>query len=220
MVLVTGPTGSGKTNTLYSALQRVNVPETNIITAEDPVEFQLPGVNQVQMKDVDRPQLRGRPALVPAPGPQHHPGRRDPRLRDRRDRDQGGAHRPPRALDPAHQRRAVHDLPSDEHGHRAVPRRDLGQRDRGPAAGPEGLPELQGGGRDADPGAALGRLRRERGAQPQARQGARVREVRQHRVQGPRRPVRGDGHDRGHARARSCPAPRRSSCAARRSRRG
>ncbi len=51
MVLVTGPTGSGKTNTLYSALQRVNVPETNIMTAEDPVEFQLPGVNQVQMKD-------------------------------------------------------------------------------------------------------------------------------------------------------------------------
>ncbi len=51
MVLVTGPTGSGKTNTLYSALQRVNVPETNIITAEDPVEFQMTGVNQVQMKD-------------------------------------------------------------------------------------------------------------------------------------------------------------------------
>jgi type IV pilus assembly protein PilB len=51
MVLVTGPTGSGKTNTLYSALQRVNVPETNILTAEDPVEFQLGGVNQVQMKD-------------------------------------------------------------------------------------------------------------------------------------------------------------------------
>ncbi len=51
MVLVTGPTGSGKTNTLYSALQRVNVPETNIMTAEDPVEFQLSGVNQVQMKD-------------------------------------------------------------------------------------------------------------------------------------------------------------------------
>jgi type IV pilus assembly protein PilB len=51
MVLVTGPTGSGKTNTLYSALQRVNVPETNILTAEDPVEFQMAGVNQVQMKD-------------------------------------------------------------------------------------------------------------------------------------------------------------------------
>jgi type IV pilus assembly protein PilB len=51
MVLVTGPTGSGKTNTLYSALQRINTPEVNIMTAEDPVEFQLPGINQVQMKE-------------------------------------------------------------------------------------------------------------------------------------------------------------------------
>jgi type IV pilus assembly protein PilB len=51
MVLVTGPTGSGKTNTLYSALQRINTPEVNILTAEDPVEFQMGGVNQVQMKD-------------------------------------------------------------------------------------------------------------------------------------------------------------------------
>jgi len=51
MVLVTGPTGSGKTNTLYSALQRVNTSDVNILTAEDPVEFQLPGVNQVQMKE-------------------------------------------------------------------------------------------------------------------------------------------------------------------------
>ena len=51
MVLVTGPTGSGKTNTLYSALQRINTAEVNIITAEDPVEFNLPGINQVQMKE-------------------------------------------------------------------------------------------------------------------------------------------------------------------------
>jgi type IV pilus assembly protein PilB len=51
MVLVTGPTGSGKTNTLYSALAKVNSPETNIMTAEDPVEFNLPGINQVQMKE-------------------------------------------------------------------------------------------------------------------------------------------------------------------------
>jgi type IV pilus assembly protein PilB len=51
MVLVTGPTGSGKTNTLYSALSKVNSPEVNIMTAEDPVEFNLPGVNQVQMKE-------------------------------------------------------------------------------------------------------------------------------------------------------------------------
>lgn len=51
MVLVTGPTGSGKTNTLYSALSSLNTPETNIMTAEDPVEFNLPGINQVQMKE-------------------------------------------------------------------------------------------------------------------------------------------------------------------------
>jgi type IV pilus assembly protein PilB len=51
MVLVTGPTGSGKTNTLYSALQSLNTNETNIMTAEDPVEFNLVGVNQVQMKE-------------------------------------------------------------------------------------------------------------------------------------------------------------------------
>src|SRR6202521_2242790 len=51
MVLVTGPTGSGKTNTLYSSIARLNTLETNIMTAEDPVEFQLAGVNQVQMKD-------------------------------------------------------------------------------------------------------------------------------------------------------------------------
>jgi type IV pilus assembly protein PilB len=51
MVLVTGPTGSGKTNTLYSAISNLNKPDTNIMTAEDPVEFQLPGINQVQMKE-------------------------------------------------------------------------------------------------------------------------------------------------------------------------
>jgi type IV pilus assembly protein PilB len=51
MVLVTGPTGSGKTNTLYSALQSLNTVDTNIMTAEDPVEFNLLGINQVQMKE-------------------------------------------------------------------------------------------------------------------------------------------------------------------------
>jgi type IV pilus assembly protein PilB len=51
MVLVTGPTGSGKTNTLYSSIAQLNKADTNIVTAEDPVEFQLPGINQVQMKE-------------------------------------------------------------------------------------------------------------------------------------------------------------------------
>jgi len=51
IVLVTGPTGSGKTNTLYSALSALNKPDVNIMTAEDPVEFNLPGINQVQIRD-------------------------------------------------------------------------------------------------------------------------------------------------------------------------
>ena len=51
MVLVTGPTGSGKTNTLYSSISGINTPDTNIMTAEDPVEFNLAGVNQVQIRE-------------------------------------------------------------------------------------------------------------------------------------------------------------------------
>jgi len=51
IVLVTGPTGSGKTNTLYSALASLNKPDTNIMTAEDPVEFNMAGINQVQVRE-------------------------------------------------------------------------------------------------------------------------------------------------------------------------
>ena len=51
LVLVTGPTGSGKTSTLYSAISRLNTPAVNIMTAEDPVEFNLAGANQVQMRE-------------------------------------------------------------------------------------------------------------------------------------------------------------------------
>src|SRR6202163_1592450 len=51
MVLVTGPTGSGKTNTLYSSISKINTPETNIMTAEDPVEVTLAGINQVQVRE-------------------------------------------------------------------------------------------------------------------------------------------------------------------------
>ncbi len=51
MVLVTGPTGSGKTNTLYSSIAKLNTADVNIMTAEDPVEFNFAGINQVQMKE-------------------------------------------------------------------------------------------------------------------------------------------------------------------------
>ncbi len=51
MILVTGPTGSGKTTTLYSALNYLNNPDLNIMTAEDPVEYNFMGMNQVQVKE-------------------------------------------------------------------------------------------------------------------------------------------------------------------------
>ncbi|HEX6363236.1 MAG TPA: GspE/PulE family protein [Albitalea sp.] len=51
MILVTGPTGSGKTTALYAALNRINSPDRKIITVEDPVEYRLPGINQVQVHD-------------------------------------------------------------------------------------------------------------------------------------------------------------------------
>jgi type IV pilus assembly protein PilB len=51
MILVTGPTGSGKTNTLYSAIGRINSPDTNIMTVEDPVEFNINGINQIQVHE-------------------------------------------------------------------------------------------------------------------------------------------------------------------------
>ncbi|MGD8744214.1 MAG: GspE/PulE family protein, partial [Candidatus Woesebacteria bacterium] len=50
IILICGPTGSGKTTTLYSIIQRINTPKINIITLEDPVEYKIPGVNQVQVK--------------------------------------------------------------------------------------------------------------------------------------------------------------------------
>ena len=91
------------------------------MTAEDPVEFNLPGINQVQMKEqiglnfaaALRSFLRQDPNIILVG-----------EIRDFETAEiasQGGAHRPPGALHPAHQRRALHDQPPDEHGHRALP---------------------------------------------------------------------------------------------------
>ena len=51
MILVTGPTGSGKTTTLYSVLQELNNPQYNIVTVEDPIEYELSGINQVSVRN-------------------------------------------------------------------------------------------------------------------------------------------------------------------------
>ena len=144
MVLVTGPTGSGKTNTLYSSIAKINTPETNIMTAEDPVEFNLAGINQVQVRENIGLNFAAALRSFLRQDPEHHPGRRNPRLRDGGNRGQGGAHRPPRALDAPHQRRAEHDQPPDEHGHRAVSGRELGASDLRAAPRAQGLRQLQG----------------------------------------------------------------------------
>ncbi len=103
MVLVTGPTGSGKTNTLYSSISKINTPETNIMTAEDPVEFNLVGVNQVQVRENIGLNFAAALQVLPSPGPEHHPRRRNPRLRDGGNRGQGRPHRPPRAVHASHE---------------------------------------------------------------------------------------------------------------------
>ena len=82
IILVTGPTGSGKTTTLYSAMQHLNAPDVKIITLEDPVEYELPVINQGQIQAAQGFTFAARPARDPAPGPGHHPGRRDPRPGD------------------------------------------------------------------------------------------------------------------------------------------
>ena len=75
MILVTGPTGSGKTTTLYSVLQELNSPKYNIVTVEDPIEYQLTGINQVAVRPDIGLDFASRASLHPAPGPGHRDGR-------------------------------------------------------------------------------------------------------------------------------------------------
>ena len=107
-ILVTGPTGSGKSTTLYATLNILNDESKNVITVEDPVEYRLPNINQVQVNPKAGLTFAVRAPVDPAVRPRHRPGRRDPRPGDGDHRHRGGAHRPPRAHDPAHQRRGDH----------------------------------------------------------------------------------------------------------------
>ena len=75
MILVTGPTGSGKSTTLYATLNIVSRPEVNVITVEDPVEYRLPGINQVQVNDKAGLTFASRAALDPAVRPRHRADR-------------------------------------------------------------------------------------------------------------------------------------------------
>jgi type IV pilus assembly protein PilB len=116
-LLVTGPTGSGKSTTLFAALTQISRPEINIITVEDPVEYRLPGINQVQIN------VRAGLTFDPAFRPGRGDGRRDSRRRDRKDLDRGRPHRSPRALHAAHERRAERADAIERDGRRAVSHR-------------------------------------------------------------------------------------------------
>ena len=121
-ILATGPTGSGKTTTLYAALGELNTPDKTLVTVEDPVEYELEGVKQVQVHPkAGLTFATGLRALL----------RSDPDVmmvgeirdaRDGADRDRVGAHGPPRADDPARERRAARGRATRGDGHRAVPR--------------------------------------------------------------------------------------------------
>ena len=131
--LVTGPTGSGKTTTLYAALNELNRPDVKIITAEDPVEYYLPGVNQCEVKAQDRPDLRPHHPGHAAAEPQHHPGRRNPRSGDGRDRHSGVSDRTLGFQYTAHERCAQCHYTSGRYRRPAVPGGQLRARHHGAA---------------------------------------------------------------------------------------
>ena len=174
-------------------------PTRNIVTVEDPVEYRLaehqPGPDEPE----GRAHVRHRPAVDPAPGPRRRARRRDPRPRDRRHRHRGRADRPPRAVDAAHERRAVDAAAPDRDGHRAVPRH-VGARLRArPAARPPAVRAVQGAVR-ADRGGARRRAAgtcRRRAAGRDALPRRRLPAVRRHRVPRPDRHPRGHAADRG-----------------------
>ena len=73
--VVTGPTGCGKTTTLYSCLRRVNTIDSKLLTAEDPVEYDIEGIMQVAINEAVGHDFQQGVALLSAPGPGHHHGR-------------------------------------------------------------------------------------------------------------------------------------------------
>ncbi len=192
MTLVTGPTGSGKTTTLYSALSDLNKVAHNISTAEDPVEYNLHGINQVQMQDSIGLNFAMALRSFLRQDPTTSDGRRDPGLRDGRNRGQGRAHGPHGPLDPPHERRPRDHLAPPQHGRRALPHHRQRQPRPRPAPRAEDLLGLQGSRAEGRPrvheddGADSGPDRESAGDE-----GNRLPDVQRQRLQGARRALRG-----------------------------
>ena len=153
MVLVTGPTGSGKSTTLYATLTEISKPEVNIITVEDPVEYRLPGVNQVQVNHKAGLDFA---AVLPAIL------RSDPdvvligEIRDRATAQLGieAALTGHLVLSTLHTNDAPsRHHPADRDGHRALPGRLVARLRAGPAPGPPAVRLVQGAVRPGRAGA-------------------------------------------------------------------
>jgi general secretion pathway protein E len=143
IILVTGPTGSGKTTTLYSTLKRVATEEVNVSTVEDPIEMIEPSFNQTQVQpQLDFSFAEGVRALM-RPGPGHHHGGRNPRPGNRRNGRAGRTHGPPGVQHPAHQRRDLGRHPSHGTGYSVLPHQCHAAGRAGPAAGAHAVQGVQ-----------------------------------------------------------------------------
>jgi type IV pilus assembly protein PilB len=189
MVLVTGPTGSGKTTTLYSAMSDLNEVGTNVSTAEDPIEFNLMGINQVQMhEDIGlnfaaalRSFLRQDPDIIMVG----------------EIRDFETAEIAVKAALTGHL--VLSTLPS-QHGRGAVPGDRLGQLRRGTASRTQDLRGMQSAGPHRRAGSDRRGLRGERNRHRGRIPRHRLQGLQRHRLQRPNRPLRGHAVQR--------PAPR------------
>jgi energy-coupling factor transporter ATP-binding protein EcfA2 len=120
IVLVTGPTGSGKSTTLYAALSRLNATTTNILTVEDPIEYELVRRRPDASQSAHRHDVRQSAACDSAAGPGRHHDRRNPRSGNRADRGAGIADRPSGIGNVAYQRFGGGCNAFARHGHRTI----------------------------------------------------------------------------------------------------
>ena len=144
MIVVTGPTGSGKTTTLATVLSVLNEPTRKILTIEDPVEYEIPGINQSQAKPAIGLTFAAAHARIRPPGPRRHHGRRGARCRDRAHRDPRRPDGPSGADHAAHRDGGRRGAAPARSRRRGLPAQiDAARRDR-PAAGAPAVRPLQG----------------------------------------------------------------------------